>query len=136
MTVGDRRQRRRRRRAGRHAQILQQAEARRAPLVEFDPDRHQPVAGVELGEIGVDVAERRDADRRPTGLGRDAEIGRDLPACGAMRSSGRSSSAVEIGFSMIGIARISLAIWFAVSLMTVDVGARDRSATGRAGRCP
>ncbi len=48
-------------------------------LVELDPDRHQPVAGVELGEIGVDVAHRRDPDGLRQRLGRDAEIGRDLP---------------------------------------------------------
>ncbi len=35
-----------------------------------------------------------------------------------MRNSGRSSSAVEIGFSIVGIDRISLAIWLAVVLMT------------------
>ena len=48
------------------------------------------------------------------------ETPRSAATCrfGSMRSSGRSSSAVDIGFSMIGIERISLAIWFAVSLMT------------------
>ena len=36
-------------------------------------------AGIELGEIGVDAAERRDADRLAQGLGRDPEVGRHLP---------------------------------------------------------
>ena len=42
-----------------------------------------------------------------------------------MRNSGRSSSAVEIGFSIVGIDRISLAIWLAVVVDDVDVGAGD-----------
>src|SRR5580692_5685191 len=42
-----------------------------------------------------------------------------------MRNSGRSSSAVEIGFSIMGIERISLAIWFAVSLMALMSGPDD-----------
>ena len=48
------------------------------------------------------------------------ETPRSAATCrfGLIRSSGRSSSAVEMGFSIIGIDRISLASWFAVSLMT------------------
>ena len=61
--VRDRGQGRRRAAARGHAQILQEPGARARGLVEFDPDRHQPIAGVELGEIGVDVAKRGDADR-------------------------------------------------------------------------
>ena len=42
-----------------------------------------------------------------------------------MRNSGRSSSAVEIGFSIVGIDRISLAIWLAVVVDDIDVRAGD-----------
>ena len=48
-----------------------------------------------------------------------------------MRNSGRSSSAVEIGFSIVGIERISLAIWFAVSLMTLMSGPAMMSCRSR-----
>ena len=71
-------ERRRRARSGGNAQVLQHADARARGLVEFDADRHEAIAGVELGEIGVDVAERCDADGRGQRLGRNAEIGGDL----------------------------------------------------------
>ena len=48
-----------------------------------------------------------------------------------MRNSGRSSSAVEIGFSIVGISRISLAIWFAVSLITSMSGPATMSCRSR-----
>ena len=72
------RERRRRAAARRYPQVLQEPDARPRRLVELDPDRDQPIAGVELGEVGVDVAERSDADSVGQRLGRNAEIGGDL----------------------------------------------------------
>ena len=52
------------------------------------------------------------------------ETPRSAATCrrGTICNSGRSSSAVEIGFSSIGIERISLAIWLAVSLISLMSG--------------
>ena len=81
--VGDReirhhRERRRSPAALRDAQILQQADMRARRLVDLDADRHQSVAGVELGEVGVDIGEGRDPYLLGRSLGRDAEVGGDL----------------------------------------------------------
>ncbi len=82
LEIGDRRKRHRAARAGRDAQRLQEADIGARLLLELHADRDQPVAGVELREIGVDVAERRDADRLRKRLGRDAEIGGELSGFG------------------------------------------------------
>ena len=55
---------------------------------------------------------------------------------GAMRNSGRSSSAVEIGFSIIGIDAHLAGELVGGVVDDVDVGAGDDQLTGRAGRCP
>ena len=49
-------------------------------FVELHADRHQPVAGVELGEIGADIADGGDAHRFRDRLGRDAETRRPARA--------------------------------------------------------
>ena len=64
--------------AGADVQILEPPDVASRRLIELDPDRNETVAGVELGKIGVDVAERGDADRLRQRFGGDAEIGGDL----------------------------------------------------------
>ena len=44
-------------------------------LLELHADRHLPVADVELGEVGADVADGGDAHGLRDGLGRYAELG-------------------------------------------------------------
>ena len=47
-------------------------------LLELHADRHLPVADVELGEIGADVADGGDAHGLRDGFRGDAELGRDV----------------------------------------------------------
>ena len=61
--------------AGRHLQRFQDARVAARRLVELHADRHLPVAGVELGEVGADVADGGDADRLGERLGGHAELG-------------------------------------------------------------
>ena len=48
--------------------------------IELHADRHEPPAGVELGQRRTDVADRCDADRFGQALGRDAEPPGDVAA--------------------------------------------------------
>ena len=74
----------------RDAQVLQALHVGARVLLDLHADRDQPVAGVELGEVGVDVADGGDADR----LGDLARARRRGVAAasnfGTTRSSGRS----------------------------------------------
>ena len=49
-------------------------------LVELHADRDLPVADVELGEVGADVADGGDAHRLGDGVGGDAEVGGEVGA--------------------------------------------------------
>jgi hypothetical protein len=65
---------------GRHRQILDSREAAAAILVEHHADRDLAIREREFGDILIDVAERRDADRLAQRLRGDAEIGGEIEA--------------------------------------------------------
>jgi len=97
-----------------HPQLLGQWQVAAGGVFELDPDRHQPVAGVEFCERRADIADGGDAYRLRQALGGDAE-----PCCqiarGWIRSSGRSSEVSEITLAISGIRFI----WVANSLATL-----------------
>ena len=59
--------------AERHPQLLEHLQVAARAVLELDPDRHQPVAGVEFRQRRADVADGGDADGLRQALGRDAE---------------------------------------------------------------
>ena len=56
-----------------HPQLLEQWQVAAGGVFELDPDRHQPVAGVEFCERRADIADGGDAYRLRQALGGDAE---------------------------------------------------------------
>ena len=59
--------------AERHPQLFEQREIAARGVLELDPDRHQPVAGVEFRQCRADVADGGDADGLRQAFGGDAE---------------------------------------------------------------
>ena len=86
------------------AQSLQHAPVAAGALAQHDADGHLAARNLEPGEVGVDVADGGDADSVGDGFRRDAEFGGNEDAA-RMRSSGRSSSAVETTLSSSGSRR-------------------------------
>ena len=66
--------------AERHPQLVEHRQVAARGVLELDPDRHQPVAGVEFGQRRADVADGGDADGLRQAFGGDAEPGGEIGA--------------------------------------------------------
>ncbi len=104
-------------------------------LLELHADRHLPVADVELGEVGADVADGGDAHGFRDRLGGDAELGGDV---GDRHHA--QLRPVELGRrDHVGEQRDALGLAGQLGGRVRDGGgiaARDHQLRTGAGRCP
>ena len=75
LDVGDRGERHRRAVLRRHLQDVDEAPVAAHALRQLNADRDLAVAGIELGEVRADIADRADAHGLGDHVGRDAEFG-------------------------------------------------------------